>query len=52
MADDEKKVEIVDVGDTRFIMGQHVDKWAFLEENKKVIRKLIAIAFVQNDFTF
>jgi DNA-directed RNA polymerase subunit beta' len=34
-----KKVEIIDVGDTRFIIGQHVDKWQFFEENKKVVKE-------------
>jgi len=33
-----KKVEIVDVGDTKFIGGQFVDKWQFIEENKKAIK--------------
>lgn len=32
-----KKVEIVAVGDTRFIYGQLVDKYKFHEENKRVI---------------
>ncbi len=32
-----KKVEISDVGDTFFILGQHVDRSNFLEENKRVI---------------
>jgi DNA-directed RNA polymerase subunit beta' len=32
-----KKVEIVSVGDTRFIYGQQVDKFRFHEENAKVI---------------
>jgi len=34
-----KKVEIVDVGDTYFIIGQYVDKWRFFEENKKVLKE-------------
>jgi DNA-directed RNA polymerase subunit beta' len=33
-----KKVEIVDVGDTKFIVGQFVDKWQFIDENKKAIK--------------
>ena len=31
-----KKVEIVSVGDTRFIYGQQVDKYKFHEENRRV----------------
>ncbi|MCR5218561.1 DNA-directed RNA polymerase subunit beta' [Treponema sp.] len=34
-----KKVEIVNVGDTRFIFGQQVDKYTFREENAEVIAK-------------
>lgn len=32
-----RKVEIIDVGDTRFIYGQQVDKYRFHEENKRVV---------------
>ena len=32
-----RKVEIVTVGDTKFIYGQQVDKYKFHEENKRVI---------------
>ncbi|HOJ62890.1 MAG TPA: DNA-directed RNA polymerase subunit beta' [Spirochaetota bacterium] len=32
-----KKVEIIDIGDTKFIIGQLVDKNKFYEENRKVI---------------
>lgn len=32
-----KKVEIVSVGDTRFIFGQQIDKYSFREENERVI---------------
>ena len=32
-----KKVEIVSVGDTRFIYGQQVDKYRFHEENARVV---------------
>jgi DNA-directed RNA polymerase subunit beta' len=32
-----KKVEIVSVGDTRFIYGQQIDKFRFHDENRKVI---------------
>ena len=32
-----RKVEIVSVGDTKFIFGQQVDKYKFHEENKRVI---------------
>jgi len=31
-----KKVEIVHVGDTKFIQGQHVDKFLFQQENMRV----------------
>lgn len=32
-----RKVVIEDVGSTRFLYGQLVDKWTFLEENERVI---------------
>ncbi len=32
-----RKVEIVSVGDTKFIFGKHVDKYKFHEENARVI---------------
>lgn len=32
-----RKVEVVAVGDTRFIYGQQIDKYKFHEENKRVI---------------
>ncbi|MBQ0166365.1 MAG: DNA-directed RNA polymerase subunit beta' [Treponema sp.] len=34
-----KKVEIVAVGDTRFIYGQQVDKYKFHEENRRVMEE-------------
>ena len=34
-----RKVEIVSVGDTRFIYGQMVDKYRFHEENKRVMEE-------------
>jgi DNA-directed RNA polymerase subunit beta' len=34
-----RKVEIVAVGDTRFIFGQQVDKYKFHEENSRVINE-------------
>ncbi len=34
-----KKVRIEDTGDTIFLMGQQVDKSAFLEENRKTVKK-------------
>lgn len=34
-----KKVEIIDVGDTHFILGQQIDKFQFYETNKKVIKE-------------
>ncbi|MFW6138648.1 MAG: DNA-directed RNA polymerase subunit beta', partial [Spirochaetota bacterium] len=33
-----KKVEIVDVGDTNFIVGQQVDKFKFKQENERVVK--------------
>ena len=32
-----RKVEIVSVGDTKFIYGQQVDKYQFREENRRII---------------
>ncbi len=34
-----RKIEIVSVGDTKFIFGQQVDKYKFHEENKRVIEE-------------
>ena len=34
-----KKVVIEEVGNTRFLFGQQVDKWRFQEENRKTIEK-------------
>ncbi len=34
-----KKVEITDVGDTNFIIGQQVDKFIFRDENRKVVEE-------------
>jgi DNA-directed RNA polymerase subunit beta' len=34
-----RKVEIVAVGDTRFIFGQQVDKYKFHEENDRVMKE-------------
>ena len=34
-----KKVEIVHVGNTRFIFGQKVDKYKFHEENKRILEE-------------
>jgi DNA-directed RNA polymerase subunit beta' len=33
-----RKVEIMDVGDTNFIIGQQIDKFKFKKENEKVIK--------------
>jgi DNA-directed RNA polymerase subunit beta' len=33
-----RKVEIIDVGDTNFIIGQQIDKFKFKKENEKVIK--------------
>jgi len=32
-----RKVEVVSVGDTKFIFGQQIDKYHFREENKRII---------------
>jgi DNA-directed RNA polymerase subunit beta' len=34
-----RKVEIIDVGDTKFIYGQQVDKYQFRTQNEKVVRE-------------
>jgi len=34
-----RKVEIMRVGDTNFILGQQVDRYKFHEENRKVVRE-------------
>jgi len=34
-----RKVEIADIGDTRFITGQIIDKFQFYDENKKVMKE-------------
>ncbi len=34
-----RKVEIQDVGDTKFIFGQQVDKYQFNKENERIIRE-------------
>ncbi len=34
-----KKVDVVSVGDTKFIFGQQVDKYTFHEENERVIKE-------------
>jgi DNA-directed RNA polymerase subunit beta' len=34
-----RKVEIIDVGDTHFIFGQHVDKYNFRKENDRVVKQ-------------
>jgi DNA-directed RNA polymerase subunit beta' len=34
-----KKVEIIEVGDTHFIMGQQVDKSEFFEQNRKIMKE-------------
>jgi len=33
-----KKVMVSEVGDTRFLVGQQVDKWVFQEENERVMQ--------------
>ena len=34
-----KKVNIVDPGDTNFLIGEHVEKYRFLEENTKAVQQ-------------
>ncbi len=34
-----KKVRIIDSGDTSFLPGENIDKWAFKKENEKVLKK-------------
>jgi len=34
-----RKVEIIDVGDTHFIYGQHIDKYNFRKENERVLKQ-------------
>jgi len=34
-----RKVEIIQVGDTNFIFGQQIDKYRFMEENRRVVKE-------------
>jgi DNA-directed RNA polymerase subunit beta' len=34
-----RQVNVTDVGDSHFLLGEHVEKWRFEEENKKIIEK-------------
>ncbi|MGY6558506.1 MAG: DNA-directed RNA polymerase subunit beta' [Nitritalea sp.] len=38
-----QKVEILDAGDTGFLQGQIVDKWAFREENDTILDKKVVM---------
>ncbi|HSL87492.1 MAG TPA: DNA-directed RNA polymerase subunit beta', partial [Bacteroidales bacterium] len=38
-----QKVEILDAGDTGFLQGQVVDKWAFREENDNILDKKVVM---------
>jgi DNA-directed RNA polymerase subunit beta' len=38
-----QKVEILDAGDTSFLQGQTVDKWAFREENDMILDKKVVM---------
>jgi DNA-directed RNA polymerase subunit beta' len=38
-----QKVEILDAGNTNFLQGQIVDKWAFREENDSILDKKIVL---------
>ena len=32
-----RRIRVTDVGDTRFVVDEHIEKWAFEEENKRVM---------------
>jgi DNA-directed RNA polymerase subunit beta' len=34
-----RQVNVTDVGDSHFLLGEHVERWRFEEENKKIIEK-------------
>ena len=34
-----RQVSVTDVGDSNFLLGEHVEKWRFEEENRKIIEK-------------
>jgi DNA-directed RNA polymerase subunit beta' len=34
-----RQVSVTDIGDSQFLLGEHVEKWRFEEENKKIIEK-------------
>jgi DNA-directed RNA polymerase subunit beta' len=34
-----RQVSVTDVGDSQFLLGEHVEKWRFEEENQKIIEK-------------
>jgi len=34
-----RQVNVTDVGDSHFLLGEHVEKWRFEEENRKIIDK-------------
>ncbi len=34
-----RQVNVIDVGDSHFLLGEHVEKWRFEEENRKIIDK-------------
>ena len=38
-----RKVEVVDPGDTRFLEGQVVDKWEFMNENDSIYGKKVVV---------
>ncbi|MDR0714242.1 MAG: DNA-directed RNA polymerase subunit beta' [Bacteroidales bacterium] len=38
-----RKVEVVDPGDTRFLEGQIVDKWEFMDENDSIYGKKVVV---------
>ena len=34
-----RQVSVTDAGDSNFLLGEHVEKWRFEEENQKIIEK-------------
>jgi DNA-directed RNA polymerase subunit beta' len=34
-----RQVSVTDVGDSQFLLGEHVERWRFEEENKKIIER-------------
>jgi DNA-directed RNA polymerase subunit beta' len=34
-----RQVSVTDLGDSKFLLGEHVEKWRFEEENSKIVEK-------------